>query len=351
MAILSAPGILPEAPGARVLWLIAAAALPLAAVLHAVQHGWIWPAGAATLGLGSAAMAAVAARRAMPLLQGRASSARDELARRRAAPTKAVAPVVAALVRIASGSEKLASVLTECAARAASALMVARTALEAGQKADAASRALNSSLREAEEMILSTRKIVADARHKTEETERLIVGLVTRASEIGEIVTMIENLASQTHLAALNAAIESARAKPTAGELSPVAQEFKLVAQQTARAARRLSEQAGAMKQAGHAAAEAISVLRFGVAQADELAESTFKAARARLRVSDDMARDACDSAASARATFAYVDAIDAGLKLALVTAEETRERAMEAKQRADRLSEIVEAAVVERAR
>ncbi|MEP4192522.1 MAG: methyl-accepting chemotaxis protein, partial [Sneathiella sp.] len=89
-----------------------------------------------------------------------------------------------------------------------------------------------------------TRK-AADHATATSET---INGLASSASKIGEVISLIEDIASQTNLLALNATIEAARAGEAGKGFAVVASEVKNLASQTEKATDEISAQISAMQ-------------------------------------------------------------------------------------------------------
>ena len=80
------------------------------------------------------------------------------------------------------------------------------------------------------------------AKH-ADSTVQTINGLAVTASKIGEVITLIENIASQTNLLALNATIEAARAGDAGKGFAIVANEVKNLASQTEKATEEISSQ------------------------------------------------------------------------------------------------------------
>ncbi len=95
---------------------------------------------------------------------------------------------------------------------------------------------LTASIREINSQVTRASGMAGDAAEETFRTDANIRELSTAAQKIGDVVALIQAIASQTNLLALNATIEAARAGEAGKGFAVVASEVKSLAQQTAKA-------------------------------------------------------------------------------------------------------------------
>jgi methyl-accepting chemotaxis protein len=113
---------------------------------------------------------------------------------------------------------------------------IARQATRNVQAVAAAAEQLVASIGEVNTQVARSSTLARDASAKTAHTDENLHRLVETAVKVGEIVGLIETIASQTNLLALNATIEAARAGAAGKGFAVVASEVKQLAAQTAHA-------------------------------------------------------------------------------------------------------------------
>lgn len=155
-------------------------------------------------------------------------------------------------------ARSLSSIASQTTSKAENVSVASEEASANVEAVAAAAEELTASIGEITRQITQTKDIVGQASEATIETDTKIAGLADAAVKIGEVISLIQGIAEQTNLLALNATIEAARAGEAGKGFAVVASEVKELATQTAKATEAISEQITGIQKETDSSVEAI---------------------------------------------------------------------------------------------
>jgi methyl-accepting chemotaxis protein len=205
----------------------------------------------------------------------------------------------------------------------------------AAKASDEASVNVQSVASAAEELSASINDISRQAAHaagiasravsQARSTDGTVQGLAKTANRIGEVVGLINDIASQTNLLALNATIEAARAGESGRGFAVVASEVKSLASQTAKATEDISEQIADMQKVAAEAIEAIKGIGGIIGEVNEVATAIAAAVEEQGAATQEITRSTQQAAQGTKNVSDNIIGVSAGADAAGAAAQNVK--------------------------
>ncbi len=245
--------------------------------------------------------------------------------------------------RIANGAEEVAAqaatVATAGEEMSATSGDIAQNCQMAAEGAQRASEAAQSG----SAVVNATIAVMGQITDKVQESARTVDSLGARSDQIGAIIGTIEDIADQTNLLALNAAIEAARAGEQGRGFAVVADEVRALAERTSRATREIGDMIKAIQGETRGA---VAAMEQGVSQVEA---GTVEAARSGeslgniLQQISDVAMQVNQIAIAAEEQTATTSEISNNMSQITDVVHKTSQGANESAQAAARLNDYAE--------
>jgi len=198
--------------------------------------------------------------------------------------------------------------------RTASAVQTSNEASANMSAAAAAAEELIASIGEIGRQISQAAEVASHSVVEAHTTNEQMTRLTDTVQEIGEVVSLIRNIAGQTNLLALNATIEAARAGEAGRGFAVVASEVKSLAVQTAKATEQIASQIEAVQSSTRVAVDAIRRNTERMREIDGYTSAVALSLQQQDSATDEISHNVASAAHGAKGMVTVLDEVTRGV-------------------------------------
>ncbi|WP_374310035.1 methyl-accepting chemotaxis protein [Dongia sp.] len=212
--------------------------------------------------------------------------------------SEVVSSVSSAASQLQSTAQSLAATAEETSQQSGAVAAASEEMTQNVQTVASATEELTASINEISSQVTESTRIIGGAVNQADDTNAKVAALAGAAQKIGDVVTLINDIASQTNLLALNATIEAARAGEAGKGFAVVASEVKNLAMQTAKATDEIGGQVRAIQESTESSAQAIGSITETINRVSEIATSIASAVEEQGAATQEISRNVQQAAA-----------------------------------------------------
>ncbi|MCF8479850.1 MAG: chemotaxis protein [Rhodospirillum sp.] len=252
--------------------------------------------------------------------------------------------VSAAATQLEASAESLSTVSGETERQSSRVASAARDASQNVSSVAAATEEFSHSINEVTNQVARTTDVASAAVTAAGKAEHTITTLAEASARIGEVVVLINDIASQTNLLALNATIEAARAGDAGKGFAVVANEVKALANQTARATDDIAGQIDGMRSAMTEAVTAIRGIAATIREISTAAQSIHHAIDEQRAVVTEISSNVHQTVSGVRVVAEGIEMVAKGARDSTGAVEEISQAATDLSRNSESLTRDVEA-------
>ena len=244
--------------------------------------------------------------------------------------------------RIRSASQDLTRASDSTSTNAQNAMAASTQVNGSMQMVASAAEQMTGSIREISERLQQGLRVNRQAAERAEAAVKLVDELDASSRDIGEVVEVINAIAEQTNLLALNATIEAARAGEAGKGFAVVASEVKQLATQTAKATEEIAGKIRGTQERTGATVEMIGQITRIMSEIETLSMTIAGAVEEQSAVTQDITRSVAEAAGGAESVNRSVETVSTVAVDTATQARHTAGAAEELSRVAGELEEVV---------
>ena len=251
---------------------------------------------------------------------------------------KVIGTVTSAATELQAASSQMASTAHETSAKATAVAGASEEAAANVQTVAAAAEELSASIDEIKRQVQHASDSSLKAKHEADGATTTVRALSDNADKIGEIVSLINDIAAQTNLLALNATIEAARAGDAGKGFAVVASEVKGLANQTAKATEEIAVQITAVQNGTKEAVTAITSVSEVIREVNDVSAAVASAVNEQTAATSEISRNVEQASAGTKDVSANIVTVGNAAKETGAAAQQIQSASSELSKQAEYL-------------
>ncbi len=245
--------------------------------------------------------------------------------------------------QLISSSDRMSGIAEQTGANSTAAAAAAEESTTNINTVAAASEEMTASVGEISRQLAQSTEITMRAVQQADETQETMKSLSKTTTFIADVVKLINDIAEQTNLLALNATIEAARAGEAGKGFAVVASEVKALATQTSNATGEISEHVTAVQNSSQEAVTAVEDIRNIIAETNDIATSISTAVEEQNAATSEIARNVQEAAQGSQEVTTVIVDVSSGARETQEISNDVNSAANEVNENTQSISNVVD--------